>query len=166
MCETQNLRFLYILEFKCDFFSLLLRKKDYALFRHVLSNNIGEEPRHLAEWNALQSLPVEELNEYKKKILVHFGYDKKDATPTTYRFTIDIESILLHFCTDASDYVADIDCFELKYSLEKLMDKVSRQKLICASIQLEHTSCNPNWARYKKLFFPLESLNLLPFKFW
>ena len=92
--------------------------------------------------------------------MVHFGYDKKDAPPTTYRIAIDIESIVIHFCSDASGYVADIDCFALRWSLEKLKDRISRQQLICGSIRLEQTSMNEQWSRYKKLLFPLEDNNL------
>lgn len=136
---------------------LLLRKVDFALFRNVIWHNIGEESRHLDEWNALQSLPFEELEEFKKRIMVHFGYDKKDAPPTTYSFSINIETIHIHLCNDVSDYVADIDCFDLKWSLVKKKDKISRQQLVCEKIHLEQTSDNTKWGRFRKLFFPLET---------
>ncbi len=122
----------------------------------MLWYNIGEESRHLDEWNNLQNLPSQELQEYKKRIMVHFGYDKKDAPPTTYHFTIEIDSIVLHFCSDASEFIADIDCHALKWSLRKVKDKISRQKLVCHSIYLEQTSDNEKWARCKKLLIPLE----------
>ncbi len=124
--------------------------------------NIGEESRHLDEWNALQSLPYEELEEYKKRIMVHFGYDKKDAAPTTYNISISMKSIIIHLCNDLSDYVADIDCFGFKWSLVKKKDRISRQQLVCNKIHLEQTSDNVEWGRFKKVFFPLEcQLNIV-----
>ena len=138
-------------------FSLLLRRSDYTLFHHILWNNIGEESRHLDEWNALQTLPLDQLNEYKNRIMVHFGYDKKDAPPTTYKITIGIESIRLHFCSDDLEPIIDIVCHDLKWSLEKKRDKISRQKLLCKSIQLGHTAKSETSPRYRKLLTPLES---------
>lgn len=108
---------------------LLFRKKDYALFRHIIWNNIGEESRHLDEWDRLQNLPSEELQAYKEKIMVHFGYDKKDAPPTTFWFKVNISSIIMHFCLDESNHVADVEGTKLCWSLKKVKDRISRQLL-------------------------------------
>ena len=129
---------------------LLFRKKDYALFRHIIWNNIGEESRHLDEWDRLQNLPSEELQAYKEKIMVHFGYDKKDAPPTTFWFKVNISSIIMHFCLDESNHVADVEGTKLCWSLKKVKDRISRQLLTLGSIHLSQTSDNRDWARFKK----------------
>jgi len=135
---------------------LLFRKNDYALFQHILWNNIGEESRHLDEWRALQNLPPAELAAYKKKIMVHFGYDKKDGPPTTLHFTIDISSVIFHFCICDNDHVADVEGSKMKWSLLKKKNRVSRQVLTFDSIRLSQTSSNKEWAGVPELLFPLK----------
>jgi hypothetical protein len=135
---------------------LLFRKNDYALFQHILWNNIGEESRHLDEWRALQNLPPAELAAYKKKIMVHFGYDKKDGPPTTLHFTIDISSVIFHFCICENDHIADVEGSKMKWSLLKKKDRVSRQVLTFDSIRLSQTSSNKEWAGVRELLFPLK----------
>ena len=135
---------------------MLFRKNDYALFQHILWNNIGEESRHLDEWRALQNLPPAELAAYKKKIMVHFGYDKKDGPPTTLHFTIDISSVIFHFCICENDHIADVEGSKMKWSLLKKKDRVSRQVLTFDSIRLSQTSSNKEWAGVRELLFPLK----------
>lgn len=141
-------------------YSLHFRKQDYALFQHIMWYNIGEESRHLEEWDALQNLPPEELEELKKNIMVHFGYDKKDGPPTTYNFVIKMPSIILHFGSLESKFVADVHCSELKWSLRKLNDRISHQKLTLRSIELIQTSGDNRWAKFEKLLIP--SMNFDP----
>ena len=139
--------------------SLNFRKEDYALFQHIMWYNIGEESRHLEEWDELQNLPPEELEELKKKIMVHFGYDKKDGPPTTFNFVIKMPSIILHFGSRERNFVADVHCSELKWSLRKLRDRISHQKLSLQSIELIQTSGNNKWARFEKLLLPSAHLD-------
>ncbi len=107
------------------------------------------------EWNALQNLPPGELVAYKKKIMVHFGYDKKDAPPTTFHFNVDMSSIIIHFCLDENSHVADLEGSKLHWSLRKVKDRISRQLLTFNSIHLTQTSGRKEWARCKTLLFPL-----------
>lgn len=104
----------------------------------------------------MQNLPCEELAAHKAKTMVHFGYDKKDGPPTTYHFTVDISSVIFHFCIDESDLVADVEGSEMKWSLLKKKDRVSRQVLTFDSIRLSQTSSNKEWAGVPELLFPLK----------
>ncbi len=138
--------------------SLFLSKKDYALFRNILWNNIGEQSRHLEEWNAMLTLSDHELLLMKEKIMVHFGYDKKDGPPSTYSLIIEIPEVTTHFSTTGVNAhvsnVADIFCSEVKWSLRKVEDQISRQQLTCAKITLTQTSNKVDWERFKCLLQP------------
>ena len=122
--------------------------------------NIGEESRHLEEWDALQNLPDGELTKLKKQIMVHFGYDKKDGPPTTYNFVIKIPSIILQFGSNESKHVADVKCSELMWSLRKLKDRISHQELTLRSVELIQTSCDENWGNFEKLLLPSMNFDL------
>jgi hypothetical protein len=50
---------------KIDEMMLTLLQEDYALIQHIVQHNIGEESRHLEEWDALQNLPPLVLQRYK-----------------------------------------------------------------------------------------------------
>lgn len=132
---------------------LLIRKSDYALFQHILQYNIGEESRHLVEWNELQNLPLEKLEAYKKNILVHFGYDKKDTPPTTLNFAVDISSITAKFCMGENDNIADLSGESMKWSLRKMSDRISRQLLTFRKIHLTRSRLQ----RSESLLFPLQN---------
>ena len=135
---------------------LLFRKKDFALFQHIIWYNIGEESRHLDEWNALQNLPPDQLIAHKNKMMVNFGYDKKDGPPTTFHFKVDITSVILHFCLDENNHVADVEGSNMRWSLKKVKDRISRQSLTFNSIRLSQTSGKEAWAGYQSLLFPLK----------
>ena len=137
---------------------MLFRKNDFALFQHIVWYNIGEESSHLDEWNALQNLPPERLKSYKDKMMVHFGYDKKDGPPTTFHFKVDIASVIFHFCVDENEHVADVEGSALSWSLRKVKDRISRQILTFKSIHLCQTSGNEAWAGYQQLLFPLKNV--------
>ena len=118
---------------KCSFDNLDigLRRTDYALIQHVISNNIGEESRHLNEWQALQKLSQTQFLAYMESILVHFGYDKKDVTPTTYDLKVTIPSVRVEFidCDKPSSLpIAVARCIDLVWSLRKGFDLVVQQK--------------------------------------
>jgi hypothetical protein len=50
---------------RIDEMILTLLQEDYALIQHIVQHNIGEESRHLEEWDALQNLPPLVLQRYK-----------------------------------------------------------------------------------------------------
>ena len=118
----------------CDFETLhiALRRSDYALVQHIISNNIGEPSRHLDEWEALQTLSPMDFLAYTSSILVHFGYDKKDVTPTTYDLKICIPSLSVDFITGDDDSTADTvavaRCTNLSWILRKDSDLVVNQR--------------------------------------
>lgn len=114
-----------------DPFSLALKQQDYALLQHVVQHNIGEESRHLDEWHALQNLPPLVFERYKQDIMVHFGYDKKDVTPTTFDVSVSLPGVRFKLL-DKSDTVADVRCTDVLWTYKKLADLVSHQKVTCA----------------------------------
>lgn len=107
------------------------------------------------EWDALQNLPPEQLMEYKDKIMVNFGYDKKDGPPTTYHFNVDISSIVFHFCLDEHNHVADVKGTNMNWSLKKMKDGLRCQTLTFNSICLTQTSEKEAWDGFTDLLFPL-----------
>jgi len=140
-----------------------LRRADYALFQHFIYYNVGEESRHLDEWNALQDLSPEELQAYKKSIAVHFGYDKKDGPHTTYfiqiecdRFVIDLASSDGPRSTSNEIDVGQISCANLHWSMKKLTDRITRQRLTCGGITLEQLSGIAEYSGFRKLLMPLQ----------
>jgi hypothetical protein len=117
-----------------DSLDVSLRRCDYALLQHVISFNIGELSRNLDEWEALQTLSPREVELYKKNIMVHFGYDIKDVTPTTYDFSIFLPSVSFSFIDDDKEDenpLAIARCHDFVYQLKKLSDLVSRQRATC-----------------------------------
>ena len=100
-------------------------------------------------------MPADQLLLYKKSIMVHFGYDKKDAPPTTFSFIVDFGSICIHFSDQNYGYIADVKCSNFVWSLKKFRDRISRQQLTCESIELIQTSGNKKWGGFEKLLFPL-----------
>jgi hypothetical protein len=57
---------------------------DLSLF--VVLNHIGEPSHHLDRWIRFKEMPIEKLLQAsnKERIMVHYGYDEKDADPSTY----------------------------------------------------------------------------------
>ena len=140
-----------------------LRRADYALFQHFIYYNIGEESRHLDEWNALQGLSSEELHAYKESIAVHFGYDKKDGPHTTYfiqiecdRFVIDLAASDGTKSNSNGGDVGQISCGNLNWSMKKLTDRITKQRLTCGGISLEQSSGIPEYSGFRKLLLPLQ----------
>ena len=90
MCWPTRQMVLPKLRVRCDIdeIDLSLRRVDYALVQDVVLKNIGEPPRHLDEWIRFQEMPIEKLQAYKERIMVHYGYDKKDADPSTYNVEV------------------------------------------------------------------------------
>jgi hypothetical protein len=118
----------------CHFETLqiALRRSDYALVQHIISKNIGEPSRHLNEWEALQTLSPNDFLAYSSAILVHFGYDKKDVTPTTYDLKISIPSLSVDFIVGDDDTTVDTvavaRCINLSWILRKDSDLVVKQR--------------------------------------
>ena len=137
-----------------------LRRADYALFQHIVWYNVGEESRHLDEWNAMQTLSAEELKEYKKRVLVHFGYDKKDGPPSTFHVKIHCDRFIIRLASiDSSSNkvgIGLVDCEELDWSLRKVSDRISRQRLTCGGITLAQKSGKKEYEGFKKLLLPLQ----------
>jgi hypothetical protein len=115
-----------------DEIELFLRSEDYALIQHILAYNIGEPSRHLEEWARFQEMPIKVLEAYKERIMVHYGYDKKDSAPSTY--TVDVTCPLLAFNLLSGKYdvevIAEAKCLNLAWTMQRLPDLVARQKLI------------------------------------
>ena len=119
---------------RCDLdeIDLSLRREDYALFQHVILHNIGEPSRHLDEWIRFQEMSTTELQAYKAKIMVHFGYDKKDAEPSTFDVEIFAPLLLFNLIgeTHQKQVIAQAMCLNLSWKMQKLRDLVSRQQLV------------------------------------
>jgi hypothetical protein len=120
-------------ECRFDDLNLELRPHDCALLQHIVSHNIGETSRHIDEWHALQSLPPDDLLRYREQIMVHFGYDKKDVTPSTFKVIVILPSVRCLFVTEngKEQTVAQAWCSRFSWSLVKLPDCISRQKITC-----------------------------------
>jgi hypothetical protein len=120
----------------CDFEALdiALRRSDYALLQNIVSYNIGEPSRNMSEWETLQSLSVEVLENFLEGIIVHYGYDKKDLAPTTYCVKVTIPSLKFRLVADDRESamaVAVARCFDLQWCMQKESDLVVKQKVIC-----------------------------------
>ncbi len=116
---------------RIDSLDIALRRTDYALIQHIISNNIGEESRHLNEWQALQKLSQADIVAYTESILVHYGYDNKDVTPTTYDLKVTIPCVRVEFIEFEKDVTAPVSvarCIDLIWSLRKDSDLVIKQK--------------------------------------
>jgi hypothetical protein len=117
---------------KCNLgeISFVLRSQDYALFQHVIMYNIGEPSRHLDEWIRFQNMAQTELEDYKKKIMVHYGYDRKDTAPTTYDLEFEAPLIDFHLSSHVDNKtIALAQCVTLVWTMKKLPDCIVRQKL-------------------------------------
>jgi hypothetical protein len=114
-----------------DELKVSLFREDYALLQNVISSNICEESRHLEEWHALQKLPRLVLDRYKEDIMVHFGYDKKDVTPSTFDVTVGLPSLLFSLRWHEQSGIADVRCVDVVWKYLKLADLVSRQRVTC-----------------------------------
>ena len=148
-----------------DPIQFIIRRTDYALFQHFIYYNVGEESRHLDEWNALQDLSQEELQAYKNSIAVHFGYDKKDGPHTTYfiqieceRFAIDLVAPEGSRSSNNAAGVGRISCADLIWSMKKLTDRITKQRLTCGGITLEQLSGETKYSGFRKLLLPLQEV--------
>ena len=121
---------------RIDDINIYLRRGDYALLQNIIMHNIGEPSRHLDEWIELQALQKSELARYKHQIMVHFGYDKKDAAPSTYSVEVRMPSVCF-FLVDGPDeaseesVAAEARCISLLWVMKKLSDCITRQKVTC-----------------------------------
>ncbi|GKY92046.1 hypothetical protein MPSEU_000176100 [Mayamaea pseudoterrestris] len=112
-----------------DAVHMTLDQDEFVLLQHIVQFNICEESRHLDEWRALQHLPLELREQYKASIMVHFGYDKKDVTPTTYELNVDVPSLSFGFRQGVA--IADVRCEDISWTMWKAMDLVNRQRVEC-----------------------------------
>ncbi|KAL7566351.1 hypothetical protein ACA910_013669 [Epithemia clementina (nom. ined.)] len=108
-----------------------LLREDYALIQHIVASNFGEGSRHLDEWDALQNLPPLVLERYKEDIMVHFGYDKKDVTPTTFDVSLTLPGLTVSLLQADRSEAALIQCFDLSWDYWKHSDLISRQHIVC-----------------------------------
>jgi len=117
----------------CDFDALHLDldRPDYALLQHVVQYNMGEESHHLDEWFALKALPSNTLQRYLESILVHFGYDKKDSTPSTFDVEVRMPLIAFSLKHENREEIAVIRCSDFCWQYKKSTDRVSRQRVAC-----------------------------------
>jgi hypothetical protein len=119
---------------RCDIdeIDLSLRSDDYALFQHVVLNNIGEPSRHLNEWIRFLEMPVEKLQAYKERIMVHYGYDKKDADPSTYNVEVVAPLVIFNLIGDSfkNHVIAQAMCLNMSWKMQRFGDLVSGQKFV------------------------------------
>ena len=111
--------------------ALSMRREDYALFQNLMAYNFGELSRNIDEWEALQNLTQEELAEYKNSVKVHFGYDKKDVAPTTYKVELSCPLFSISLMSKNESAVALMSCSNLVCEMKKDSDGISRQKVSC-----------------------------------
>ena len=119
----------------CEFdrvLHLVLLKEDFALFQHIISCNLGERSRNMDEWDALQNLPAAAFESFQRKIQVHFGYDKKDGTPTTFDVAVELPEMILNLQNQSLQNIAVIRSTRTIWTYLKLSDLVGRQRLICS----------------------------------
>ncbi|KAG7345960.1 vacuolar-sorting-associated protein 13 C-terminal domain containing protein [Nitzschia inconspicua] len=113
---------------------LLSRRSDYALLQNIISYNVGEPSRYMDEWTALQNLPAGALERFMKKIIVHYGYDKKDVAPSTYHMSICAASLKFSLVDNqkaSTMPLATARCFGLRFDMSKGADLVVKQNLCC-----------------------------------
>ncbi|CAJ1945620.1 unnamed protein product [Cylindrotheca closterium] len=119
----------------CKFSSLdiSLRRSEYALLQHIITFNIGEPSRHLDEWEVLQTISNSILEAYQERILVPYGYDKKDVPPTTYDVAVDVPLLSFSLIEEKEivQTIAIVRCMDLLWSLRKESDRIVKQRLTC-----------------------------------
>jgi len=82
-----------------------------------------------------------------KKIIVHYGYDKKNVAPTTYDVKLFIPSLEFSLMeTDGQDSLplAIARCLDLKWQMRKESDLIVTQSVTCGIDLVRHTreKCN------------------------
>ena len=117
----------------CDFdpLHLDLDRPDYALLQHIVQYNFGDESHHLDEWYALDSLSANALQRYNDSILVHFGYDKKDSTPSTFDVEVRVPVMAFSLKQENRQEIAVIRCSNVCWQYRKSTDQISRQRVAC-----------------------------------
>jgi hypothetical protein len=117
-----------------DSLDISLCRSDYALLQNIISYNIGEESRHMDEWSVLQNMSPNTLDEFMQKIIVHYGYDKKNVAPTTYDVKLSIPSLGFSLMEDDSQNslpIAIARCLDLKWQMRKESDLIVTQSVTC-----------------------------------
>ena len=113
-----------------DKFNTALQPKDFALFQHIVTHNIGELSRYTDEWKALRALLPGERSRFFSSVFVPFGYDDKEATPSTYSVSVEVSSTSFAL-RDESNAVSVVMCKDLVWTYNKLSDRISVQRLMC-----------------------------------
>lgn len=111
---------------------LSLGKDDFSVLQNLLSYNVGEQSRHLDEWEALQRTPRLALTGFNRSVLVHFAYDKKDGTPTTFEVEINTPGIKMIISDDTSREIATVRASSICWSYRKMPDSITRQRMSCS----------------------------------
>jgi hypothetical protein len=109
----------------------ILDREDYALLQHVIQHNLGSASLHMEEWKLFQQLDSATRKLYNENLLVHFPYDKKDSTPSTFDMTLTVPKIAIVFTQGKGRDIATIRCTNLQWKYYKLLDRVSRQMVSC-----------------------------------
>ena len=111
--------------------NFILDRVDYALLQHVIQHNLGSVSLHMEEWNLFQQLDVKTRDRLNEKILVHFPYDKKDSTPSTFDMTLSVSKISAVLTQGKGQDIAIVRCTNLQWKYYKLLDRLSRQMVTC-----------------------------------
>ena len=114
-----------------DEVNLILDRADYALLQNVVQLNLGSTPHHMEEWNMFQRLESTSRIRYNNNILVHFPYDKKDSTPSTFDMTLTTPNISMVLTQGKGRDIAVVRCTDLQWKYYKLLDRLSRQNVSC-----------------------------------
>ncbi len=136
----------------CVELKLFLKQEDYALFQNIVSLNICQESRNYHAW---LSWKLEDKNKtgitlVEQIRMVKFGYDVKDAFPSTYTFSLLVPSLTMDLATPSGlhmdtalrgrsnkkNLAARMRCNEFSFSMAKTADWVSRQKVTLRTIHL------------------------------
>ena len=140
-----------------------LSQDDYALFQNILSYNFCEDSRNYQSWRAWKLAERDRLviSHFESIRLVNFGYDVKDGFPSTFAFKLRAPTVILELVkksesSDGKEYrertalrseKIRVNCEGLVFSIEKVTDWVSRQRVSLDSVHLMTSLCD---ASYRK----------------
>jgi Repeating coiled region of VPS13 len=117
----------------CDIESVTLRveQSDYALLQNLVQYNLGETSRHMKEWEYFLSLTSLGKATYLERSAVHFGYDQKDAMPSTFMCAVCFDGPQITFVNSSGMQIAALKSNRMNWSYNRLEDRISHQTISC-----------------------------------